>query len=341
MSNWKEINVLTEKHEYSSFYTEEYGLISNIRLYCQPVDLDEKPIRNVYVNYDPRTGQKSIGLHPINFHKSFNSIIDLKFYKPKTEWRYRDDWRCTIYPLQIDNAEEIIDTKYSVEINYNIVSVDANGNFTSIDKKKRLIISNRQEPPKIMVWATKDNVKSYTMPVLMDLQEGQKYFYVGSGICEVVKVYDYPNKQSNNICRIVFANGVEQDILIGDKRFAYIPTEYKDELLQFNITLNELSLQPVIQRDEKQNLINVMWQPVEDAARYVVKLYRYVNIENRRKVYFLKDYAVDRNEHFLSINDLIVNGHIIVVVAENRSGKAVAQSRGIDIATSNGEPKWF
>ena len=141
------------------------------------------------------------------------------------------------------------------------------------------------------------------------------------------------------ICKVVFANGTEKDVAIGDRRFVYIPLDYRSELLQFNKTLNELALQPVIQRNQERNLINVMWQPVEEAARYVVKLYRYVNTENRKKVYFLKDYEVDRNEHFLSVNDLIINGHIIVVVAENRSGEIVAQSRGIDVAI--GEPKWF
>ena len=173
----------------------------------------------------------------------------------------------------------------------------------------------------------------------MDLQEGQKYYYIEQGVCEVIKVYNYPDKQSDMICKVVFANGAEKDIAIGDKRFVYIPLNYKSELLQFNKSLNELALQPVIQRNQERNLINVMWQPVEEAARYVVKLYRYVNTENRKKVYFLKDYEVDRNEHFLSVNDLIINGHIIVVVAENRSGEIVAQSRGIDVAI--GEPKWF
>ena len=80
---------------------------------------------------------------------------------------------------------------------------------------------------------------------------------------------------------MVFANGVEKDIAIGDKRFVYIPLDYKSELLQFNKSINELALQPVMQRNQEHNLINVMWQPIEDAARYVVKLYRYVNTENK------------------------------------------------------------
>lgn len=340
MNNWEFIKVVDYKG-YSAFYSEENGLISNISISCDPVDKDGKQLQSVYANYDPYDRKKSSSLYLVN-GRSFDldTIVDLTFYRRKTQ-QQNYYYGSTPNQIQEANAEKIDKVKYSVTISYRVVCLDSSGNATTTSKSQSLIIIDKSELQDIMVWATKDEVKSYVMPVLMDLQEGQKYFYIGSGVCEVVKVYDYPNKQSNNVCRIVFANGVEQDVLIGDKRFVYIPLEYKSELLQFNKTLNELALQPVMQRNQEHNLINVMWQPIEDAARYVVKLYRYVNTENRRKVYFLKDYEVDRNVHFLSINDLIVNGHIIVVVAENRSGEVVAQSRGIDVATSKGEPKWF
>ena len=340
MDNWEFIKVVDYKG-YSAFYSEGNGLISNISISCYPVDKDGKRLQSVYANYNPNDCKKSSSLYLVNgMSFDLDTIVDLTFYRRKTQ-QQNYYYGSTPNPIQEANAEKIDEVKYSVTISYSVVGLNSSGNATTTSKSQSLIIIDKSELQDIMVWATKDEVKSYVMPVLMDLQEGQKYFYIGSGVCEVVKVYDYPNKQSNNVCRIVFANGVEQDVLIGDKRFVYIPLEYKSELLQFNKTLNELALQPVMQRNQEHNLINVMWQPIEDAARYVVKLYRYVNTENRRKVYFLKDYEIDRNEHFLSINDLIVNGHIIVVVAENRSGEVVAQSRGIDVATKNGEPKWF
>jgi uncharacterized protein (UPF0248 family) len=345
MNNWEIIKVIS-REGYSAFYSEEFGLATSISLQGIPIDQDGKQLQNVCANYNPNTRRISDDLYEVYNYSieteySIETLFDLKFYRYKPETQQNYYYGRTLNPIRLDSAEEISNIKYNVVVNYETVYVDINGNSSTQSKKKTFIISKKEELQDIMVWATKDKVKSYVMPVLMDLQEGKKYFYIGSGVCKVVKVYDYPNKQSNNVCRIVFANGVEQDVLIGDKRFVYIPLEYKSELLQFNKTLNELALQPVMQRNQEHNLINVMWQPIEDAARYVVKLYRYVNTENRRKVYFLKDYEVDRNEHFLSINDLIVNGHIIVVVAENRSGEVVAQSRGIDVATSKGEPKWF
>lgn len=338
INNWEFIKVADYKG-YSSFYSEENGLISSISISCYPVEKDGKRLQNIYANYNPKDCKKSSSLYLVNgMSFDLDTIVDLTFYRRKIQ-QQNYYHRSTPNPIQEAEAEKIEEVKYSVTISYRVVCLDSSGNATTTSKSQSLIIIDKSELQDIMVWATKDKVESYVMPVLMDLQEGQKYFYIGSGVCEIVKVYDYPDNQFNNICRIIFANGVEQDVLIGDKRFVYIPLEYKSELLQFNKTLNELALQPVMQRNQEHNLINVMWQPIENAARYVVKLYRYVNAENRRKVYFLKDYEVDRNVHFLSINDLIVNGHIIVVIAESRSGEIVAQSRGIDVA--RGEPKWF
>ncbi len=339
MNNWEIIKVIN-REGYSAFYSEEFGLATSVSLQCFPIDEDGRQLQNVYANYNPDTRKRSVDLYRV-YEYSLETLFDLKFYRHKSETQQNYYYGGAPNPIRLDRAKKISNIKYNVVVNYQTVYVDINGNSSTQSKKKTFIISKKEELQDITVWATKDQVKAYVMPTLMDLQKGQKYYYIGQGVCEVVEVYDYPNKQSNTVCRIVFANGAEQDITIGDKRFVYIPLEYKSELLQFNKTLNELALQPVMQRNQEHNLINVMWQPIENAARYVVKLYRYVNTENRRKVYFLKDYEVDRNEHFLSINDLIVNGHIIVVVAENRSGEVVAQSRGIDVETSKGEPKWF
>lgn len=337
-SDWKLISILDCKG-YSTCYTEELGLITKVVLCCVPVDKDGKQLQNAYANYNPHTNRKTNDLYWVHSYSSYSidTIFDSKFYKCKTQPRQSYHYTM-LKPIQIDDAEEITDIRYSVEITYYIVDVSGNSTYV---RKNPFIISNKKELQDITVWATKYEVKTYTMPVLMDLQKGQKYYYIGQGVCEVVKIYDYPNKQSNIICKVVFSDGTKKDIVIGDRAFVYIPLYHKNELLQFNESKNELKLQPITQRKQEHNLINVMWQPIEDASRYIVKLYRYVNTDNRRKVYFLKDYEVDRNEHFLSINDLIVDGHIVVVVAENRSGNIVAQSRGIDVAVSKGEPKWF
>lgn len=285
MNNWELIKVV-DRDGYLAFYSEELGLISNISISCYPTDKDGIRLQGIYADYNPRTQRKSEDLYSV-FEYSIETIFDLKFYRYNHQIQ-RNYYYGTPNRITLDRAEEISNIKYNVEINYQTVYVDSNGKSSTQNIKKTFIILKRSELQDITVWATKDRVNAYVMPVLMDLQEGQKYYYIEQGVCEVVEVYDYPNKQSNIICKVVFANGSEKDIAIGDKKFVYIPLNYKSELLQFNKAINELALQPVIQRDREHNLINVMWQPIENAARYVVKLYRYINNENRRKGLFLE-----------------------------------------------------
>lgn len=329
MNNWKNIKVINCEG-YSTFFSEEFGLATGVDLQCFLLDKEGRRLCDVYANYNPNTRKISEDLYRV-YEYSIETLFDLKFYRYKPEAPRNYYYGGMPNPIRLDCAEEISDVRYEV-----VQTLYVDKRYKS--EEKRFIISKKEELQNITIWATKDRV-AYEMPVLMDLQEGQKYYYVDQGVCEVIKVYKYPDKQSKNICRVVFADCKEKDIAVGDKNFVYIPLNFESELLQFNKNLNELVLQPVIQKNQANDLINVMWQPVEEAARYVVKLYRYVNTENGRKVYFLKDYEIDRNEHFLSINDLIINGHIVVVVAENRAGYVVAQSRGIDVEI--GKPKWF
>ena len=55
----------------------------------------------------------------------------------------------------------------------------------------------------------------------------------------------------------------------------------------------------------------------------------------------MKDYIVDRNDKVLVISNIVLSNHIVVVCAEDRSGKVIAQSRGIDVSSTNEEPKWW
>ena len=95
--------------------------------------------------------------------------------------------------------------------------------------------------------------------------------------------------------------------------------------------------------DNKSNLLSAMWQPIEDASRYIIKVFQYQDNENNmKKLYFFKNYEIDRNVHFITINDYIINSYMIfVITAENREGNVVAQSRGIKISSSKNYKQWF
>ena len=91
----------------------------------------------------------------------------------------------------------------------------------------------------------------------------------------------------------------------------------------FNAALNEAELNPYVLR--RGAIINIHWEPIKDAAEYIVTMYKCIGC----KVYFMADFRVERNRCFLAIPDLIDNGFIIQVAAENREGNVIAKSRGI------------
>ena len=91
----------------------------------------------------------------------------------------------------------------------------------------------------------------------------------------------------------------------------------------FNTALNEASLNPYVLR--RGATINIHWEPIKDAAEYIVTFHKIIN----NKVYFMAEYHVERNKCFLATSDLIDNGFVVQVAAENREGKILAKSRGI------------
>ena len=94
---------------------------------------------------------------------------------------------------------------------------------------------------------------------------------------------------------------------------------------QFNTALEEAKLKPFVLR--RGTIINVHWNPIPKAAEYIVTLYK--SLFGAAALYFMAEYPVERNRCFLAIPDLIDNGFIIQVAAENREGNVIAKSRGI------------
>ena len=87
---------------------------------------------------------------------------------------------------------------------------------------------------------------------------------------------------------------------------------------------------------------NLYWLPIEEASEYTVSLYKKRNNDadqQKNKVYFLQRFEIDRNKHWLTLNDLIGKGYIIILEAENRQGQIIAKTRGINLDTKKLE--WF
>lgn len=340
MSRWEKIKVL-DKNEYKSFYDEELGLIVEIVIHVALVDKEGKSFGHVYANRDSSGKVTDNNLYLVSNY-NIDTIFDTEFYKPKQS--VQPSWYRAPNFINIASAELITDRRFLVNIEFRAITRDRRGDVTTVRKKKKegFIISKKSDLDNEMIWATKEEIRSYYPVIWMDLKVGQKYFVVDKGVCEVTKVYDYPVKGVDSLCDVIYKDGTTETINRSDNRFGYIPLDVVNELDQFNDSLNEIHLQPLLSRHPERDLINIMWQPIDDAARYIVKLYKYVNKANRREVYFMKDYIAERNEHFVAIKDIVSSIYsecIIVVTAENREGEIIARSRGI--AASGEEPKWW
>ena len=340
MSRWEKIKVL-DKNEYKSFYDEELGLIVEIVIHVALVDKEGKSFGHVYANRDSSGKVTDNNLYLVSNY--IDTIFDAEFYRP-IQFNQRYLYYGVPKFINIANAELITDRRFLVNIEFRAITRDRRGDVTTVRKKKKegFIISKKSDLDNEMIWATKEEIRSYYPVIWMDLKVGQKYFVVDKGVCEVTKVYDYPVKGVDSLCDVIYKDGTTETINRSDNRFGYIPLDVVNELDQFNDSLNEIHLQPLLSRHPERDLINIMWQPIDDAARYIVKLYKYVNKANRREVYFMKDYIAERNEHFVAIKDIVSSIYsecIIVVTAENREGEIIARSRGI--AASGEEPKWW
>ena len=341
-NNWKKIN-LFEINDQTTLYTKELGLFKIRSIEVLPLD-DQ--------------GQRYTGLYSAEFFDCGKACISKDEIYPVQKFDIRNVFETQYFvlgegagripvgelkrwaPRNVGIAVQIPKWQVGIRIHVcdssEVAACYERSRF--VQEKFSFVVSGKKELEKMVFWATENSVK-YERPALVDVSVGKKYFFRGAGECKVVALYDQPCKM---LCSAKMIDGKIQEIKTEDDRFVCIPMEDSpSELAQFGDSLHELALQPMALVNE--NLINVMWQPIEEAVEYEIKLYRYVNEPQMRKLYHLKDYSVARGDHFLSIPGVITKGELIVVVtAQNRVGELVARSRGI-LMDGLGEfrPKFF
>ena len=172
-------------------------------------------------------------------------------------------------------------------------------------------------------------------PLLGEIKVGEKYYYEGMGTVMVDEIYPYPQR-NNHFCKVSNSSGVTRDIGIDCTNFYFLPTESRKSVLSvLDESVNELALFPYVVKEDKN--LNVYWKPIEEAAEYIVSLYRVITFNGEKDLYHLSDYVVDRNECFFSIDGLIGATFIVRVTAENRNGEVIAKSRGME----KGMPQFF
>ena len=174
------------------------------------------------------------------------------------------------------------------------------------------------------------------------------------GTYQVAEVYPQPNKE-NKLCKVCsLINGNTIDIpcstYSSGKQQQVSTTLYKvpygkyskriNELNIFDSELCEFKLSPLFEKCKDGDGGNLYWQSIEEAASYKVSLYKYRFEEFvEKKLYLLEEFEVDRNKHWITIDNLYGENYIIRLTAEDRKGMPIAVSRGIPVKFAGKENK--
>ena len=69
---------------------------------------------------------------------------------------------------------------------------------------------------------------------------------------------------------------------------------------------------------------------IDNASNYIVEIYKLIlNKDKSTTIYHLSTVEVSREKRYYSTRELINENIVYVIKAENKSGKIIAQSRGI------------
>lgn len=216
----------------------------------------------------------------------------------------------------------------SLSITFSIRYQTSFGQNKTANKELTLEFKNKKEMNDYTVLLLEGfDEKELKHPALADIKPNDLFYCVCYGVAKVVKVYEYPNKM-NVICDIETERGGKTSIDSSCSNLYYLPyNEPKSKLLILDKCDNELALMPYVIREGQT--FNVYWKSLEEAADYIVSLYKIIEANGRKDLYHLNDYIVERNENMFVISGLIGNTFVFKVSAEDRSGKKIAVSRGI------------
>ena len=184
-----------------------------------------------------------------------------------------------------------------------------------------------------------------------EIKEGLPVIYQGE-TWKVEKLFHTPNPE-NKLCKIVSWKNdrsayiscdfrlIDENGKIdpsGDHKFYKLPyyeypvTEY--ELNLFNEEIRENDLSPYLVYGNDGGAL--FWQPLEEASRYIVYVYKYRSKDSiKKKLYLLEKKIIERNKCWCKVDNIYGVKYILRLEAENRAGDIIGRSRGIAIKFGN------
>ena len=313
-------------------FMDEYGLCT---FGVNDVHINDMSINQVFAYNDESKMYEKITIDPGNFLAILKSLFnkDLATRKPQPNGMYYGYNRNSSFTEADAKQVKIKSVKVFLHVNY-LKSIQQ-GQTQSASEE--IVLNNEKDIEKYTAWLI-DNLQSDTfIPVdFSSINEGDEVYLVGHGKASVSKVFSYPNKK-NYVCEVTDSEG-KYNIGFGSQDLYYLPyVNHKTILDEIDDAFNELLLSPyVMASKECPGVYNIYWKPVKEASRYIVTLYKAIK-NDKRNVYHLADYDVERNTFYLSFDKLIGSGFIFKVSAEDRNGKIIAKSRG----TMEGSPRYL
>jgi hypothetical protein len=117
----------------------------------------------------------------------------------------------------------------------------------------------------------------------------------------------------------------ENKKIFNHKETNILPSMMKKFSMTYGEAIEPIKLKTFVERYD--TTFNVYWKMLEDASGYRVELYKHIS----GVWYKLTEFDADRNNGYASITDLVGDGYVFRVVAEDRSGNIIARSAGIVI----------
>ena len=104
-----------------------------------------------------------------------------------------------------------------------------------------------------------------------------------------------------------------------------LPNMTKKFSKAYGEAIESIKLKTFVERYD--TTFNVYWQMLEKASEYRVEVYKYIS----GMWYKLMERDVDRNIGYVALTDLVGDGYVFRVIAEDRSGEIIARSDGMII----------
>ena len=330
---WKKRNIFEFHNEAKFLYDEDYGVgkIDYESITFILSENKELPANSIYIkdnngNFN-RLSNSDILVYLKNESWEGSTVYILK---PHISYRYNvykeDVEKTKINAVRI-KLDKIFFLSYEPSYrNYSYKTVSTELEF----KSKSEILEYKFLSNENFEW---NDLKK---PLISDIKVGKKFYIPGQGTIEVLEIYDKISK-NGTVCKVKGGNESIFELPYNEDNLYFLPFEktLESNLNQLNENINEKTLQPYVAHEG--NTYNVYWKKIDDPIEYRVRMYKIITINNRDDLYHLKDFSVPRNESFLSIDGLVGGSYVFKVIAENREGEIIAESRGI----SKGLPKFF